>query len=193
MMNRAEVFKILAEFRTDEIVVSTMGATRWWAHLSPSPLNFQCTGAMGYAPSVGLGLALGCPEKRVVVLNGDGSLLMNLGTLVTIANQSPSNLIHFVLENGLYELPGKVPIPGVDKISLCGFARAAGLTKVYEFDDLRDLREHITAIMHEPGPIFVDLKVAPGSSPRLMSSEFDMAREIEKALEPSGVADREQR
>ncbi|MDO8673964.1 MAG: thiamine pyrophosphate-dependent enzyme [Dehalococcoidia bacterium] len=183
MMNRTELLKILAEHRTDEVVVFTQGAMHEWTDISPSPLNFVCSLAMGYASSVALGIALARPDKKVIVLDGDGSLLMNLGTLVTISNQSPSNLIYFVLDNGLYELPGQVPLPAADKISLADFARGAGLTKVYQFDSLQELREKAPAIMHEPGPIFIDVKVAPMHREILrVPIEFDFARQTEEAL-----------
>ncbi len=187
MMNRTEVLKTLAEFRTDEIVVFTMTSMTEWPPLSPSSLNFQVSGAMGYASSVGLGLAMACPDRRVIVLDGDGSLLMNLGTLVTISNESPTNLIHCVLENGMYELPGQVPLPASGKLSLCGVARAVGLPKVYEFDNLNDLRERLPNLLHEPGPVFLGLKVALGPrEPNKLAVEYDMAREIERALQNSG-------
>ncbi|MDO8672695.1 MAG: thiamine pyrophosphate-dependent enzyme, partial [Dehalococcoidia bacterium] len=161
-MDRSEILKILAEFRTDEVVITTMSPSREWPRLSPSALNLGVAGAMGYASSIALGLAIACPNKRIMVLDGDGSLLMNLGTLVTISSRSPSNLVHFVFGNGIYEIPGWIPVPGFDKISICGFARAAGLTKVYDIDNLQDLREHMPTFLHEPGPLLVVLKVDPG-------------------------------
>ncbi len=188
MMSRVEILKTVAEFRTDEVVIFTMSAMKEWTQLSPSPLNFQVSGAMGYASSVGLGVALACPDKKVIVLDGDGSLLMNLGTLVTIANMSPPNLVHIVLENGVYELPGNVPIPAKDKVSLSGFARDAGLSKVNEIDNLLDFRERLPALLREPGPIFVDLKVTPGPKELLTKqSPSDLARAMEKALRKVNV------
>ncbi len=184
MIDRVEFFKTLAELRTDEVVIGTMMAKFWLPGLCPHPLNLRTSAAMGYTSSVALGLAIGSPERKVVVLDGDGSLLMNLGTLVTIAERSPANLIHIVLENGLYELPGRVKLPAADKISLCGFARAAGWTKVYEFDEAGPLREHLGKILREPGPAFVDLKIAPGPrGPAPGTSELDMIRGLEKALQ----------
>ncbi len=161
-MDRDEVLKTIAEFRRDEIVIVTMSPTKEWSRLSSGPLDFRVGGAMGFASSIGLGVALAQPDRRVIVLDGDGSLLMNLGTLVTICSLSPSNLIHFVMENELYETPGRIPLPGSGSFNLSSIARAAGLTKVYEFDNLRDFREHLGTLLHEPGPIFVSLKVAPG-------------------------------
>lgn len=188
MMTRAEALRAVAELRTDEVVIFTMSAMNEWPKLSPSPLNFQVSGAMGYASSVGLGLALACPDKKVIVLDGDGSLLMNLGTLVTIANVSPPNLVHIVLENGLYELPGQVPLPGVGKADIGGFARAAGITKVCQIDDLHDFREKMADFIREAGPIFVGLKVAPGpKQPLTTESASELARTLEKALRTADV------
>ncbi|MDO8674014.1 MAG: thiamine pyrophosphate-dependent enzyme [Dehalococcoidia bacterium] len=182
-MTRVEVLSILAAHRTNEIVVFTMSAMKEWSPLSPSPLNFQVAGAMGFASSVGLGLAMAQPDRRVIVLDGDGSLLMNLGTLVTISNYSPKNLVHFVFENGLYELPGQVPLPSVDKMSIGGLARAAGLDKVFEIDNLAAFREHLPIFMREPGPIFGSLKVTSGpKTPLTKASDASLAREMEKAL-----------
>ena len=67
---------------------------------------------MGKASSIGLGIALARPDKKVLVIDGDGSLLMNLGSLVTVANMSPKNLVHFVYQNGTYGVSGGQPIPG---------------------------------------------------------------------------------
>ena len=111
-MNRNEMLKFLAQARRDEIVVYTMSAMKGWLPFSDSPLDLFVAGAMGFASSVGIGLALAQPQRKIWVLDGDGSLLMNLGTLVTIADQALPNLIHFVLENGIYEIPGQVPLPG---------------------------------------------------------------------------------
>ena len=68
------------------------------------------------------------------MLDGDGSLLMNLGSLVTIANMAPPNLVHFVFENEIYRTSGGQPIPGVGKISFTGFAKAAGYANVHDFE-----------------------------------------------------------
>ena len=135
-MKRDECLKALARHRTDEIVVAVYKAAQEWIHIAPSDLNYTFTGAMGQGSSHALGLALGRPDKRVIVLDGDGSLLMNLGSLVTIGNAAPKNLIHCVCGNGTYETNGAVPIPGVTRISFTAFARAAGYARTYEFDTL---------------------------------------------------------
>ncbi len=182
MMERFEALKVIYEMRTEEIVLPTMSAIKDWSKLSSSPLDFYVAEAMGYASSLGLGLSLSQPNRKVIVLDGDGSLLMNLGTLVTIAGLQPDNLIHFVLENRLYEVPGGIPLPGVGKYNLAALARAAGL-KVYEFDRLEDFREHLGSLLREPGPTFVSLKVERGpSEPFAPIPYVEIAHRVEKAL-----------
>jgi sulfopyruvate decarboxylase subunit beta len=162
MMKRDECLKVLARHRKDEIVVAVYMAAQEWIHISPSEMNYTFTGAMGQGSSHALGLALGRPDRRVVVLDGDGSLLMNLGTLVTIANAAPKNFIHCVCENGTYETNGAVRIPNAGTVSFTGLATAAGYPKTYEFSKLEDWDRALDGILKEDGPILVDLKMEPG-------------------------------
>jgi phosphonopyruvate decarboxylase len=162
IMKRDACLKVLAQHLTDEIVVAVYQAAQEWVVIRPSDLNYTFTGAMGQASSHALGLALGRPDKRVIVLDGDGSLLMNLGTLATIAATAPRNLVHFVCENGTYEANGGHPIPGSGVLSFAGMARAAGYPTVHEFDDLSSFEEQLGPILRENGPMFVDLKVEQG-------------------------------
>ena len=96
MMRRDECLRKIAELRGDAIVVATYSSAFEWRKIAPSGLNYFSVGAMGQASSHALGLALGLPDHKVIVLDGDGSLLMNLGGLVTIAEAAPTNLVHFV-------------------------------------------------------------------------------------------------
>jgi sulfopyruvate decarboxylase subunit beta len=164
MMKRDECLKALARHRKNEIVVAVYTAAQEWIHISPSEMNFTFVGAMGQGSSHALGLALGRPDKRVVVLDGDGSLLMNLGSLVTIANAAPKNLVHCVCENGTYETNGAVSIPGRGRVSFTGLATAAGYPKTYEFSNLEDWDRALGQILKEDGPILVDLKMEPGEA-----------------------------
>src|SRR5918997_4910563 len=116
--------ELIAQHRTDEVVVTTMSSARAWPGLSRRPdLDLPVMGCMGKASSIGLGIALGRPDRRVIVLDGDGSLLMNLGSLVTIAGMAPRNLVHFVLEGRTYDTSGGQPTPGVGGTDLAGLAR----------------------------------------------------------------------
>lgn len=164
MIWQSEALSTIIELRTDEPVIHAMSAGREWEALAPSPLNLTVAMSMGYGASYGLGLALARPDRKVIIIDGDGCVLMNLCCLVTIAAASPANLIHFVFENGLYALPGNVPLPGAGKFSLSGLAREAGINNVYEFDNLADFRERIPGILRQPGPTYVFLKAVPGSN-----------------------------
>ncbi len=160
MIRRDECLKALARHVTDADIVLPVYSTAFdWIDIRPHPLNYLAHGAMGLASSHGLGLALGRPDRRVIVLDGDGSLLMNLGSLVTIGAAAPPNLYHLVFENGTYEANGGHPIPGRDSVDFGGFARAAGYRSVHGFSDLKMFEQQIGALLSEPGPTFVDLKI----------------------------------
>ncbi|MGH7089625.1 MAG: thiamine pyrophosphate-dependent enzyme [Stellaceae bacterium] len=158
---------MLARAIGDAIVVPVYQAAQEWRAIRPDhALTYYSIGAMGQASSAALGLALGRPDKRVIVLDGDGSLLMNLGSLVTIANAAPANLVHFVCENGMYEANGAHPIPGRDRVSFAGLARAAGYPIVHEIAALDAFEAALPHLLAAPGPVFADLKLVPGAPPR---------------------------
>ena len=162
MMKRDQALRVLADHYPDGIVVPVYQSAFDWLGIRPHPLNFLCTGAMGQASSHGLGLALGAPGEKVVILDGDGSLLMNLSALATIANLAPPNLVHFVLNNGAYEVNGNFPIPGEGKVNFAGLAREAGYAASFEFSELADFEAAIEEILTMQGPVFVCLKAEPG-------------------------------
>lgn len=165
MMKRQECLQALAENRTNEVVLSTMTAAGEWGAVSSHELDMPVTGAMGQVPDIGLGIALAQPSRRVVVLNGDGSMLMNLGSLVTIINAAPANYTLMVVQNGVYEITGGQPLPGLGKFSFAELARAAGFRKVYEYEELPAFRADIPTLLKEEGPIFAALKVEGGPVP----------------------------
>lgn len=164
MMKRDECLKLIAQYHRDELVVPVYQATFEWLAIKPEAPTFTAVGAMGQASSLALGFALGAPERRVMVFDGDGSLLMNLGSLVSIANAAPGNLLHFLCENGTYEANGGHPIPAQGKVSFAGLAREAGYREVHEFAELEALQAALPGILRAQGPVFIDLKVEPGAS-----------------------------
>jgi len=176
MMKRDEMLKAFARRRKDEIVAAVYTAAQEITHISPNDLNYTFVGAMGQGSSHALGLALGRPDKRVILFDGDGSLLMNLGSLVTIANQAPKNFVHCLCENGCYETNGSVPIPRAGQIPFAELAKSAGYRKTYEISDLAEWEKKLPDILTEEGPLFVTLKVEAGEAypenfPRLYSTE----------------------
>ena len=165
-MPMREAVAILREARgPNDIVIPSMGSAREWMALGPThELDFILVpSAMGHATSVGLGLALAQPERRVVVLSGDGSLLMNLGSLVTISAQSPTNLVIVVFVNGAYEVTGaqQTPHPRGVPVDYATLARASGITSVYTWSSLEDLRSGIHSALGAVGPALVVLDVTP--------------------------------
>lgn len=152
-LNRREVVKALLSDRGELVVVAGLGATAWdVASLGDHSLDFPLWGAMGGAAMVGLGLALAQPARKVLVLTGDGELLMGLGSLATIAVQRPRNLRIVVIDNEHYGETGGQrthTASGADLAAValaCGFPRAHTLheaekieplrTDIYQFDDL---------------------------------------------------------
>ena len=159
MMRRDLCFKALAAVRGEAFVVSRYSAAFEWETIDPHPLNYFGIGAMGQCSSFALGLALALPQRKVIVLDGDGSLLMNLGSLVTIAAQAPPNLVHFVCENGAYEVNGGHPIPNAGRVEFAAFARGAGYAHVFDFADLATFEAEVARVTSLPGPVFATLRL----------------------------------
>ena len=169
MLIKEECLQLIANQRTDEIVVATMGLTVPWGKISTHPLDYASVGsAMGHAADFALGIALAKPDKKVVVLNGDGSMLMCLGTLATITalNTPPPNYLLFVCDNGTYEVTGNQPVPdGNAGFSWATIAKGVGFEQVYEFDNSDALEAELPKIWNQIGPIFVNLKIAQAHEP----------------------------
>ncbi len=165
MIPLIDALEVIHQYRQDAVVITTMGAAREWQKLEPHPKDLvYMPSSMGQGPPLGLGIALAKPDQRVIVVNGDGCLLMNLGCLVTITAQAPKNFTLIVVDNGVYEVTGgqatvgdKSKRAGDDPANFADLARAAGFTEVYEFDDAESFRfEQET--LHEEGPVCIVLK-----------------------------------
>ena len=162
MMTLTDAVGIIETHREDMIVIASQSSRVPWLNVSKNPsLDILFAGSMSKESSVGLGIALACPEKKVIVLSGDGELLMNLGTLVTIGNQAPENFYHFVLYNGVYAFTGCQPLPGSNQFQFEGLAREAGYPSVHMFDDSASFTSRVKDILNEKGPVFVCLKIDP--------------------------------
>ncbi len=160
-MRRDDCVRLIAQHRDRAVIVATYQAAFDLMRLAPHPLNYVSIGAMGQASSHALGLALGFPDRQIIVLDGDGSLLMNLGTLVTIAGVAPPNLVHFVCQNGCYEANGSHPLPNRE-VDLAAMARGAGIADASAFDDLEMFSASLPDLLRRRGPVFAALKVVPG-------------------------------
>lgn len=198
MIRLAEALAALrAVRRDDEVVITTMAPARDWMALANGvlhPLDLVLVpSAMGQATSMGLGLALAQPQRRVIVVNGDGSMLMNLGSLVSITAAEPSNLLVILCDNGVYEVTGAQPTPGSpggrrngSSVDWVGLARAAGFKSVQRFDDAHLWRRAVREIIDAPGPTFVllDVEAAVGiPGPRSPGPAGERSRRFMQALE----------
>ena len=162
MIHRREAVKKLLEKRGDLLVVAGLGSTAWdCTAAGDSPLTFPLWGAMGQAAMMGLGLALAQPRRRVLVITGDGEMLMGLGSLATIGVQKPTNLSVVVIDNERYGETGMQETHTAHGVDLCGVARACGLN-IFTFEGRR------AAIHERPGPNFAVVKVAAEKIPLVL-------------------------
>ena len=117
---------------------------------------------MGHAADLAIGLALAQPARKVVCLNGDGSMLMTLGTLVTAVDNGARNLVLFVIQNDSYGITGNQRVPGAGRVDFAGMARAAGFPRAYTFDQPEPYAAALPEILRGEGPVLVTLRVEPG-------------------------------
>ena len=162
MINTADMLHIFQEYRGDSIVVPGRGS-RHWSTISTIPNRDIPLGdpAMGGHASFALGLALAQPDRKIVLFDSEGDVLMSLGALVTIADKQPSNFYHFVMDNECYATTGGQPVPNAKNIDYALIAKGAGYPFTHAFDDLEDLASNFEAILQERGPVFVSMKVHP--------------------------------
>jgi len=164
-MPMVEALSVLAEARSDQVVISTMTAAGIWPKLSDTDRDFRyIPSSMGQGPGLGLGLALAAPKTQFIVLNGDGCTLMSLASLVTIPAQDARNLWLFVMNNGRYELTGGQPVSGSGNIDYPAMAAAAGFQRSYGFDNVDAWRAEASDVLAGEGPVFVSLTIEPSQS-----------------------------
>ena len=168
-LRRRVVAAALLEARGDLLVVSGLGAPSWDVTAAgDTPLTFPLWGAMGGAAMIGLGLALAQPARRVLVVTGDGELLMGLGSLATIAVKRPANLAVVVLDNERYGETGMQATHTAFDVDLAAAARAAGFPVTGTIRDQAELEAALPAIRGAEGPAFYDVKVRAEDLPLVM-------------------------
>src|SRR3989304_3585741 len=167
MIERMDLLRVLAERRTEEIVVMTMTTTLQWPLVCQHELGFDFLAfGMGHAGDFGLGIALARPERKTIVLKGDGGLLMCLGSLVTMGRYAPGNLLVLLMENRTYEMVGAQPLP--PRAEFTALARAAGVEgggatgrgTVERITTIEDFEKALPRLLTEEGPHFVVLPVS---------------------------------
>ena len=194
-MKLTDALQVIHRQRREAVVLTTMGAAREWQALEPHPKDLvYMPSSMGQGPPLGLGIALAQPDQRVIVVNGDGCTLMNLGCLVTLTAQAPANFPLIIIDNGVYEVTGGQATIGAatkrtcdEDINFADLARAAGFIAVYEFDDIESWRyEH--EVIHDEGPVCIVLKTAPqlegDIAARSPGPAAERAQDFQKALQP---------
>ncbi len=186
MMTKDELLEPLSRLRSNAAMVTCMGVTRPWGKYSSSDLDFaSADSAMGHTADLALGIALAQPERKVICLNGDGSMLMSLGTLTLAVQNRAKNYILFVVQNDIYEITGKQPVPGAGITDFVTLAKGAGFEKCYSFNDADKYRESLPEVLSEEGPVFVLVNVEPGSEGPVVRNENEKPVYLQVSLAES--------
>ena len=168
-LHRREVVTALLDHRDDMLVVAGLGASAWDITAArDSPLNFPLWGAMGGAVSLGLGLALAQPSRRVLVVTGDGEMLMGMGSLATVAIQSPPNLAIVVLDNERYGETGMQTTHTAGDVDLAAVASATGFSASVTIKDNLTFESVLPQIRNGEGPIFFNIKICVEDLPLVL-------------------------
>jgi phosphonopyruvate decarboxylase len=161
MMDTAELLEFFKEHRGESIVIPGRGG-RHWVPMNDGPLDLPVGDpAMGGHAGFGLGVALAQPDRKVMLFDSEGDILMSLGMLTTIAEQAPANLYHFILDNGVYATTGGQPVPNAANADYVAIARGCGYERAYEFSEIEEFKRELPSILNEMGPVFVRLRVHP--------------------------------
>ncbi len=159
-LKRRETMAKLLAARGDALVVTGLGSTTYDAFATrDSPLTFYLWGAMGAAAMIGLGLANAQPQRRVLVVTGDGEMLMGLGSLATIAAARTANLAIAVIDNEHYAETGMQPSHTARGVDLTGIAKAAGFAHASTVRTEAELESLVPGLFSLPGPVFAAIKV----------------------------------
>ena len=160
ILDRRKVVSEIIKNRGDLLIVSGLGAPTWdVAAAGDHPNNFYLWGGMGGAALIGLGLALAQPTRRVLVITGDGEILMGLGGLATVAVQSPKNLAICIMDNQRYGETGMQETHTEHGVDLCAIANGAGFQKAKTVFTKKQLIAVIPVLYQATGPVFVNFKV----------------------------------
>lgn len=185
-VNRMDVTCAIATLvslrQSNQVVITNQGSAREWPKQSMHPLDFHyIPSAMGAAIPLGLGIAIAQPQREVVVLSGDGSLLMNLGCLVTVVASEVTNLSIVLFDNGVYEVTGgQKTAASLCHTDFAGLARAAGFPNVTHSWDAEDWNSRAADIFLKPGPRFAWLEVEPVSEGYLLDPPCPIVEQLER-------------
>jgi phosphonopyruvate decarboxylase len=154
--------KAIEDRRENHILVATMGAMTAFDQLGAAQPRINSVPLMGGAASIGLGLAIARPDIGVIVVDGDASLLMQLGVLATVAEQQPEHFFHFVVNNGA-QFTGfsNLGVAAGGRVDFAGLARAAGYRRAIRIAEEAELQAALDGLLSEKGPVLVELVVEP--------------------------------
>jgi sulfopyruvate decarboxylase subunit beta len=184
-----QVLEVLARHRGERIVLTTMSAVGIWRQLSDTPRDFfYLPSAMGHAVGLAHGLALAQPRPGVIAVVGDGSLLMNLGCLVTLAHQ-PANVFVVLLDNEMYEVTGGQATAGSGHTDFAGLARAAGLRRVYAFEALPTWEAGAAEALRGDGPAFIWLRIEGRLGQQTPAPPHPLGEQIQRLRRVLGLSE----
>lgn len=154
MINRLEATRYIVEQLSDEPIIASCGNPKFdlFAAAESRKANFYMWNSMGMASSIGLGLAMACPGRKVIVLDGDGAILMSLNSLTTAASKAPPNLVHIIWDNAQYQITGGQPTHTAGEADIEAIARGAGFKQVLTVNTLAAFREALSQILSRSGP-----------------------------------------
>lgn len=162
LMSCAQACEILARAGQDDVFVITMSTMKTFPGIAPEAKYVSCVPLMGGSASMGMGIAVARPDVRVWVLDGDASLLMELGSLVTVAEAEPKNLIHVLFDNRvMYGGTANLALPRAGGVDFCAMALAAGYAQAWTADTAEDLQRIAAAVPRDSGAVFIRARIEP--------------------------------
>ncbi|MCH8869220.1 MAG: thiamine pyrophosphate-binding protein [Chloroflexi bacterium] len=161
MIDMRDAMKAVIDHRRGDLVLTTETSTLAWQDVTDDDSLDLPIPAMSKGSSMALGVALAQPDRRVILWDGDGSLLMNLGSIVTVAGKAPKNFYHIILDNGIYAMTGGQPLPNAGGIDFEGLARSAGYPRTTSFDNLEDWVTGIGEVLEGDGPVMIVMTTTP--------------------------------
>jgi thiamine pyrophosphate-dependent acetolactate synthase large subunit-like protein len=187
MMQRLDATRIAVELAGEQPIVGGVGNSTFDLVPFDRPANFYMWNSMGMASSIGLGLALARPDLRVIVLDGDGSVLLNLSSLATETTSGVTNLIHVIWDNGGWEITGGQPAGSPFGVDLEAVARGCGFARTTSVDDLAEFRKAFAEAIHDRQSWVIVGKIAAGDSPYRPSKNCVQLRDRFTAALTPGV------
>ncbi len=187
VINRFDLTKrLVAQLKHDEAVIGGIGNANFdlWAS-GQRPQNFYMLGSMGLAIPIALGVALAQPGRHVIALEGDGSLLMQLGCLATVAERGPKNLTMVVWDNGIYQITGSQPTPGAATADIVAIARGAGIANSAWAADESDFDRLVTSALEGGAPSLIVVRI--DGKPAIGATDRDPVQIRERFMRGLGV------